>query len=170
MQTRLQGQICTFTLTPTPMQGWRPNHLAIRPHSPARVVTKRTQTRTHLTRHAHLRGFVIGILRSHSALFFRLGCRSLRKPLWVLEQVNFGANFKIFDEIVEKVFVVLGLAVLSLEDTPPWSHSHDKKMQQSKTTTHTLRCKPLHFGVQALELKRATANGFFVHWSGGGQR
>ena len=73
---------------------------------------------------AHLRGIVIRILSSHGALFFCLGCSSLREPLWVLEQVNFGANFKIFDEIVEKVFVVLGLAVLSLKDTPPWSLAH----------------------------------------------
>ena len=163
-------------------------------HSSARLAAKsssNSSTLTCLKRHKYLhkttscplylRRFVVCIIPpSHGPLPLRLGCCSLRKPLGVLKQVNFCANFKIFHEIVKKILVVFGFGVLGLKSASVWEKegqehtalastraSEQNRTSTRKTPTHALRSKSLHFSVEAFELKHAAASGLFVHWRRG---
>ena len=73
-------------------------------------------TRNHTLPSPYLWRLVVCIVSPHHRpIPLRLGRCSVRKPLGVLEQVNFGANFKIFHKVVKKILVVFGFAVFGLK-------------------------------------------------------
>ena len=75
----------------------------------------------------------------HRTFPVRFSSRSLRKPLRVLEQVNFGADFKVFDKIVEKILVVLGFAILCLKTARQLRRRTRRRRKQKKKQKLT-RC------------------------------
>ena len=65
---------------------------------------------------AHLWRVVLCIVFSHhSPCFICLSRCCLCQPLRIFEQVNFGANFKVFDKIIKKILVVFSFAVFGLD-------------------------------------------------------
>ena len=120
MRARGQNQSLSFYLLKSQTGGQIIQQL-IHIHLSHKSQMPANNTNNHTLFFPYLRRLVVCIVSPHHRpLPLRLGRCSLRKPLGVLKQVNFGANFKIFHKVVKKILVVFGFAVLGLKTLQRW--------------------------------------------------